>query len=147
MKLTRLRLRSNQLPIIEVEEEFLLASTVLAHIERLRQVRVLTKKCWILSDSFEAHFDYRGQRFVMEMPFGCITVTALDPATSIERIEELATHIDNYRTVWPTRGLWAIVRYFFLPLETAERAVELERPDLEVTRPQRTESKRVSTAP
>jgi hypothetical protein len=140
MKLTRLRQRANQLPNIEVEEEFLLASTVLVHLERLRQVRVLTKKSWILSDSFEAHFDYRGQRFVMEMPFGCITITALDATTSLERIQELAAHIDNYRIVWPTHLVWAIVRYFFLPLE----ATDLVRPGS--TAPQR-ESKRVSAAP
>jgi hypothetical protein len=126
MKLTRFRQRSHQLPVVEVEEEFLLASTLLVHIERLHQVRVLTKKCWILSDSFESLFDYRGYRFVMEMPFGCITIAAIDPATPIERVEELAAHVDRYRSVWPPQLLWAIIRYFFLPSELGKSAAKKE---------------------
>lgn len=119
MKLTRLQPRPNKPPAIEIEPEFLFASTVLVHIDRLPEVRVLAKRSWAMSDTFEAVFEYRGHRFLMSLPFGSITIEAEDASTPRELIEELAAHIDRYRTVWPTQWLWAIARYFFLPFKLA----------------------------
>ena len=115
MKLTRLHSRRNAPPIIEIEPEFLFASIVLVHIERLNEVHVVAKRSWIMSDSFEAIFEFRGHRFHMSLPFGSITIAALDPTTPPEMIEKLAAHIDGYHPVWPTQWLWALTRYFFLP--------------------------------
>jgi len=117
MKLTRLHSRPNAPPLIEIEPEFLFASIVLVHIERLPGVRVISKRSWILSDSFEAVFAYRGSRFLMSLPFGSITIAALETTTTRELIELLAAHIDAYHPVWPTQWLWALARYFFLPFK------------------------------
>jgi hypothetical protein len=119
MKLTRLRPQPdrfpNCLPVVEVERDFLFASTMLVHIERLPEVRVLSKKSWAMSDSFEAIFAYKGYRFYMGIPFGCIMIAAQDADTPGELLNEIAAHIDRYRTVWPVQLLWAMERYFFLP--------------------------------
>ena len=115
MKLTRLQQRPNSPPVIEVEPEFLFASMVLVHIDRLPAVRVLSKRSWTMSDSFESVFEYCGHLFLVSLPFGNVTVAALDARTPPLLIEKLAAHIDNYRTVWPQQWLWAIARYFFLP--------------------------------
>jgi hypothetical protein len=124
MKLTRLRHRSNCPPIVEVERDFLFASMVLVHIERLPGVSVLAKKSWAISDSFEAYFTYKGHAFFMGIPFGCIMVAARDVTTPRELIEEIAEHIDKYRTVWPPQLLWAMARYFFLPYRPASPTKE-----------------------
>ncbi|HYM35213.1 MAG TPA: hypothetical protein VET48_07420 [Steroidobacteraceae bacterium] len=115
MPLARLRQRSNILPIIEIEPEFLFVSTLLVHVERLPEVRVLAKQSWAMSDSFEAVFEFSGHRFVIALLFGSITVSACDSTTPVVTLQRLVAHIENYRTVWPTQWLWAIVRYFFLP--------------------------------
>jgi len=117
MKLARLHERSQGPPIIEVEQEFLFASTILVHVERLPGLRVLAKKSWAMSDSFEAVFEFSGRLFVMSLPFGSIIIAARDTATPREILDRLAAHIDDYRIVWPTQWLWALVRYFLLPSE------------------------------
>jgi hypothetical protein len=95
---------------------------MLAHIERLPGVTVLAKKSWAMSDTFEAFFRYKQRVFFMGMPFGCIMVAARDADTPRELIDDLAEHIDAYRTVWPAQLLWAMTRYFFLPSRPDERA-------------------------
>jgi hypothetical protein len=117
MKLARLRQQANKLPIIEIAEEFLFASTLLVHIERLAGVVLLSKRSWAMSDTFEAIFAFRGHRFAMELRYGCIMIFAQQPTTPREHIDALAEHIDNYRTVWPAQLLWAFARYFFLPFK------------------------------
>jgi hypothetical protein len=119
MNLARLRQRPNALPIIEIAEEFLFASTMLVHIERLADVGLLAKRSWAMSDSFAATFALRGHRFTMELRYGRIMIFATNPATPRELVESLAAHIDNYHTVWPTQLLWAFARYFFLPFKPA----------------------------
>ncbi len=121
MKLTQLRLRPNAPPIIEVERDFLFASMMLAHIERLPKTVVLSKRSWAMADSFEAFFEYRGFRFFMGIPFGGIMIVAQKPDTPREMIDEIAAHIDRYHTVWPTKLLWAMARYFFLPYSLDEQ--------------------------
>jgi hypothetical protein len=118
MKFARLRQRPNKLPAIEIAEEFLFASTMLVHIERMVGIKLLAKRSWAMSDSFEAIFVFRGYRFAMELYYGCITVSADSPTTPRELLDELAAHIDNYHTVWPTQLFWGIARYFFLPFKT-----------------------------
>ncbi len=121
--LARLRPQPDNLPIIEIAEEFLFASTLLVHIERIAGLRLLAKRSWAMSDSFEATFCFDDHRFVMELCYGRIMIFATDPATPYELIDELTSHINNYRTVWPTQLLWAFTRYFFLPFNSApERA-------------------------
>jgi hypothetical protein len=115
MKLTRLRLRPNCLPIIEVERDFLFASMMLVHVERLSGIVVRAKNSWAMSDSFEAFFEYKGLPFYMGIPFGAIMIAPQDASTPHELLDEIAGHIDRYRTVWPTQLLWAMTRYFFLP--------------------------------
>jgi len=115
MKLARLRKRPNTLPVIEIADEFLFASTLLVHLERLPDVVLLAKRSWAMSDTFEAIFTFRGLRFAMELRYGCLMIFAKDPATPCDYIEALAAHIDNYQTVWPAQMLWAFARYFFLP--------------------------------
>jgi len=115
MKLARLHERSKGPPIIEVEQEFLFASTILVHVERLPGLRVLAKKSSALSDSFEAVFEFSGHLFVMSLPFGSIIIAARDGNTPRAVLDRIADHIDRYRIVWPTQWIWAIVRYFFLP--------------------------------
>jgi len=117
MKLARLRQLSPGLPILQVDRDFLFASTMLVHLERLPQVAVLAKQSSAISDSFEACFEYRGYRFAMEIPFGCIMIAAQDAKTPRELLDELAKHIDSYRTVWPIQLLWAFARYFVLPFK------------------------------
>ena len=117
MKLARLRQRPNTLPIIEIADEFLFASTMLVHLERLPDVALLAKRSWAMSDSFEAIFTFRGHRFGMELRYGRLMISATDPATPLDDIDALAAHIDNYQTVWPTQMLWAFARYFFLPFK------------------------------
>jgi hypothetical protein len=117
MKLTRMLTRRNAPPIIEVDRDFLFASMMLAHIERLPTVSVVAKRSWAIADSFEAFIEYQGWRFYMGIPFGCIMIAAQDPRTPQNLLDELAAHIDNYRTVWLGRFLWALTRYFFLPLK------------------------------
>jgi hypothetical protein len=115
-KLTRIRMRSDGLPTLEVERDFLFASTMLVHIERLPGVTVIAKRSWAISDSFDAFFDYRGCRFYMGIPFGCIMIAPQDRRRMPGGvIDELAAHIDDYRPVWPMQLLWALARYFFLP--------------------------------
>ena len=117
MQLARLRQQSNHLPIIEVAEEFLFASTLLVHIERLVGVELLAKRSWAMADTFEAVFTYRDYRFAMELRYGRIVVFAKSPSTPRELIDALAAHIDNYHTVWPAQLLWAFARYLFLPFK------------------------------
>jgi hypothetical protein len=117
MNFSRLRRQPNHLPVIEIADEFLFASTMLVHIERLADVKLLAKRSWAMSDSFEAIFTFRGHRFAMQLRYGCIMIFAKEPATPLEHIEALAAHIDNYQTVWPTQLLWAFARYFFLPFQ------------------------------
>jgi hypothetical protein len=117
MKLARLRQQPNNLPIIEIAEEFLFASTMLVHIERMAGVALLAKRSWAMSDSFEAIFAFRGHRFCMELRYGCIMIFAKQPDTPRVHLDALAAHIDNYQTVWPAQLLWAFARYFFLPFK------------------------------
>ncbi len=127
MKLTRLRHQPNDSPIIEVERDFLFASMMLVHIERLAGVAVLAKKSWAVSDSFEAFFTYKGHLFFMGIPFGCIMIFSQETATPRELIDEIAEHIDRYRTVWPQQLLWAMTRYFFLPYRLNSESLASDR--------------------
>jgi len=115
LQLARIRHHKDGTRSIEVEPEFLLASTLLVHIERLGDVRVLAKKSWAMADMFEACFEFRGWRFLMDMPFGGITIAPIDPATPAVVFDELAAHVQAYRTVNPVQLVLAIARYFFLP--------------------------------
>lgn len=121
MKLTRLRQRPNSPPIVEVERDFLFASMMLAHIERLPGVTVVAKRSSAMSDSFEAFFEFKGHTFFMGIPFGCIMVMPQEAATPPELLEQIASHIDGYRTVWPVHLLWSMTRYFFLPQRPQSR--------------------------
>jgi hypothetical protein len=121
MKLTRLRQQPNCLPIVEVERDFLFASMMLAHIERLPDIAVLSKRSSAMSDSFEAYFEYKKHTFYMGIPFGCIMVMPQDSSTPTELLNEIAEHIDGYRTVWPVQLLWSMTRYFFLPQRPTRR--------------------------
>jgi hypothetical protein len=118
MKFARLRQRGNDLPSIEIAEEFLFSSTMLVHIERLDGVTLLAKRSWAMSDSFEAIFAFHDHHFVMELRYGCIMIFAQEPTTPREHIDTLAAHIDRYHTVWPMQLLWAFARYFFLPFKS-----------------------------
>lgn len=122
MKLTRLRPQPNSLPVIEIERDFLFASMMLAHIERLPTVIVLAKRSWAMSDSFEACFEHRNCRFIMKIPYGRIIIVTQNENTPIELLHEIAAHIDNYHTVWPTQLVWAMARYFFLPFKPQPQA-------------------------
>jgi hypothetical protein len=68
-----------------------------------------------MSDTFEAFFKFKDRIFFMGIPFGSIMIAAKDADTPSEVLEEIAEHIDNYRTVWPVQLLWSMTRYFFLP--------------------------------
>jgi hypothetical protein len=118
MNFSRLRQQPNQLPVIEIADEFLFASTMLVHIERLADVKLLAKRSWAMSDSFAAIFTFHGHRFAMELRYGCIMIFAKERTTPPALIEALAAHIDNYQTVWPMQLLWAFARYFFLPFQS-----------------------------
>ena len=109
--------------VIAVEPEFLLASTMLAHIERLPHVRVLAKRSWAMTDSFEAYFSFKGYRFYMAIPFGAIMIARHDSQAPEAVFDELAAHVENYRTVWLPQFLWALTRYFFLPSKPTDTKV------------------------
>ena len=127
MKLTRLRQRPNCLPIVEVERDFLFASMMLVHIERLPGIVVTAKRSSAMSDSFEAYFEYKNHTFFMGIPFGCIMIMPQEAATPIELLDEIAAHIDGYRTVWPAQLLWSMTRYFFLPQRPPTRRPDSRR--------------------
>lgn len=115
LQLARVRQRKDGTRYIEVEPEFLLASTMLVHIERLPEVVVLAKRSWAMADTFEACFLFKGWRFLMDMPFGGIVIAPLDTRAPADVFDELAAHVQAYRTVNPLQLALAIARYFFLP--------------------------------
>jgi len=111
----KLRQLPNGTQVIAVEPEFLLASTMLLHIERLPQVRVLSKISWFITDSFEARFTFKGYRFWMAIPFGFIAIARDAPDIPQAVFDELAGHVENYRTIWPFQFLRGLIRYWLLP--------------------------------
>lgn len=112
---TRLRQHKDGARSLEIEPEFLLASTLLVHIERLPDVVVLAKRSFAMSDSFEAWFTVNGWRFYLGTSFAGLTLAPEDPATPGEIFDALRRHIEDYRAVMPPQLAWCILRYFFLP--------------------------------
>ncbi|WP_317930436.1 hypothetical protein [Halioxenophilus sp. WMMB6] len=101
---------------IVVRSNFFSATAMLAHIERLEGVTVVAKKsCW-LTDDYEAYFDYRGCRFIVETPFVEVEVCEVDRQTPKAISGEVLEHAANYRWVNPILFFWSTLRYFMLPL-------------------------------
>ncbi|WP_444926804.1 hypothetical protein ACJJI4_01420 [Microbulbifer sp. TRSA002] len=89
--------------------------TMVAHIERLRGVKVIAKKSYFITDDFEAYLEYKGCRFIVETPFAEIEVSVIDKDAPKEVVREVLEHASNYKLVNPFMFIVAMVRYFFLP--------------------------------
>ena len=90
-------------------------TSMVAHIERLKGAKVIAKKFWVLTDDFEAYFEYRGYLFIVETPFVEVEVGVVDKTAPKEIIEEVLQHASNYKWVNPFLFFRAMVRYFLLP--------------------------------
>ncbi|TNE89913.1 hypothetical protein [Porticoccus sp.] len=98
-----------------VKGQFFSPISMVAHIERLNGVKVLAKKSWGMTDDFEAFFEYKGYRFIVETPFVEVEVAAFDKRVPKEITKEVLDHAANYKWVNPVTFIWAMLRYFILP--------------------------------
>jgi len=98
-----------------VKSNFFSPISMVAHIEKLNGVKILAKKSWGLTDDFEAYFEYKGYRFIVETPFVEVEVTVIDKRVPKEIIKEVLEHAANYKWVNPIIFIWAMLRYFLLP--------------------------------
>lgn len=98
-----------------VKSDFLSPVSIVAHIERKKGVKVLAKKSWVLSDDFEAYFEYKGYRFIVETPFVEVEVSVIDKRVPKDIAKEVLEYAANYKWVNPVVFIWAMLRYFMLP--------------------------------
>jgi hypothetical protein len=100
---------------IEIQNYWPDPTMILIHLERLPDVKVLSKASAAMTDEVQIEFTYKGFPFVAGSPFSYLTVSAASPEVPESVFEEVATHIENYKPVWPHQILMGIIRHLKLP--------------------------------
>jgi hypothetical protein len=103
-------------PRCEVIGEFLAPSTVLWHMERLPGAQVLAKKSWVLTDDFEAFFQYKGRLFVLETPLVDLWLSMIGEPADDSLFAEVETHLQRFNRWSQYLAPVAVLRYLFTPL-------------------------------
>jgi hypothetical protein len=98
-----------------VKGNYFSPTSMLVHIERLPEAKVIAKKSWFLTDDFEGYIDYKGHRFLVETPFVEIEVIALNKETPTHIVREVLEHAEKYKWVNPFSFIFAMFRYLMLP--------------------------------
>jgi len=99
---------------IEIEDDNLLASDLLLHLEGLEALRVLSKFSYPISDDVWAEFEYQGHVFDVDSPMArlCVSARRGCPETVFMKVEN---HIRAFTRPPILRSIRALVRYLFLP--------------------------------
>ena len=90
-------------------------TNILLHLERLKGLKVIAKKSWLLTDDFEAYFIYKDHLFVLYTPFSEVVVEPASKNVPVKIIKEVFNHIKEYRIVWIHRSILGVLKYVLLP--------------------------------
>ncbi len=88
---------------------------VLLHLERLKGLKVLSKRSFFYTDEYEACFTYKGNTFVLFTPFSEIELEPDKKETPKEVTEEVFAHLEKYKTVWLPHYIFGLIKYALLP--------------------------------
>jgi hypothetical protein len=116
---------------LEVQTHLLAASTLLLHIERLPGVRVIAKKSWVLTDDFEAYFEYGNRLWVVETPFSLIEVSLLGKPVDEDLFATVESHVRGYPWYMTLLAPVAVLRYVlvrFTPSRKTFHSYGLQHP-------------------
>jgi hypothetical protein len=100
---------------IEIQNYWPDPTMILIHLERLTELKVLSKASSAMTDDVQIEFTYKGFPFIAESPFSYLTVSASSPEVPETVFEEIINHIENYKPVWPHQILIGIIRHMRLP--------------------------------
>jgi hypothetical protein len=88
---------------------------MLAYIDKLKGVKVISKKSWFLTDDYEAYFSYKNHLFIVYTPFTEVEVTVDKKDTPPQIIKEVLEHAASYNNVSLLHSLVCSFKYFLLP--------------------------------
>ncbi len=91
------------------------AVAILTHILRLPSTKVLAKKSWILTDDYQAEFEYKGYVFVICTPMDSVDIFPFDKSVPNEITIELYAHIKSFKSVSLFNRFLTTVNCIFVP--------------------------------
>ena len=99
-------------------EEVTPASSLLRYLEKTLKIEVLSKKSWVLTDDFEAHFRFRDFRFVMCTPYVNVWIETQNPK-AVDAVEALADAVRNFQEPNKLSVALSVTRYLLKPFNPA----------------------------
>ena|SRR5690554_7082473 len=88
---------------------------ILTHIMTLPGINVLAKKSFLLTDDFQAEFEYKGYVFVLYTPMDSVDISPYDSSVSNETTNELYQHIKTYDGISIFKSIGTIFKCLFIP--------------------------------
>ncbi|MGP4846942.1 hypothetical protein ACTXGQ_22730, partial [Marinobacter sp. 1Y8] len=90
-------------------------TSILAYVLNITTTKVLAKKSWLLTDDYQAEFEYKGHVFVLCTPMDSVDIFPYDQSAPNEIIHELFNYIQNFKAPPFTKLITTFVKCFFLP--------------------------------
>ena len=91
------------------------ASSLLRHLENTLKIEVVSKKSWVLTDDFEAHFRFCDFRFVMCTPYVNVWIETENPDATYA-VEVPAEAVRNFQVPNIFSTVLSVMRYLLKPL-------------------------------
>lgn len=118
---------------LEVSSQLVPASTLLLHLSKLPDLRVIAKKSWALTDDFEAYFLYKNRLFVIHTPMVNVWVSLIGQPADNQTFSEIEKHVQEFSPWLYILAPFAIAKFFLLPSNPpqsllAEHEARISRP-------------------
>jgi hypothetical protein len=115
LKIKRLAGTENEPFCVEIQNFWPDPTMILIHLERLSDVKVLSKASAAMTDDIQIEFIYKGFPFILTSPYSYLCISTASPEVPESVFEEVVKHVENYKAVWPHQILMGIIRHMKLP--------------------------------